>query len=325
MKALVTGATGFIGSVLTRELMHRGHDVRALVLPSEDAHALEELGVEVRHGDLTQPRSLHQLCDGIDTLFHLAARVTDWGRRELFYMAIYDATKYLVHESLGKVSRFVYISSLAALGLSRDLKGFKETDQAIKCGIPYGDAKLDTEQLLLELHQAGKISVTIIRPSNVTGPGSVWVRDIVEKMLKLPVPLIEGGRYSSSMIYVDNLVDGIIRAGTQDVAKGKIYHLRDDWNVSWKQYLTDLAAYVGKRPWPSVPLALIRPVAWFFETVCTPFNIRPLITRMTVDIIGHDLDFDASLAQSELGWRTTIAYPEAMAAIGSWIKAHYSI
>ena len=64
----------------------------------------------------------------------------------------------------------------------------------------------------------------------------------------MPVPLFDGGRYSASFVYVDNLVDGIIRAGTMDIAKGKAYHFRDDWNVTWKEYITDLGSFIGKRP-----------------------------------------------------------------------------
>ena len=98
-------------------------------------------------------------------------------------------------------------------------------------------------------HDEGKISCTIVRPANVTGPGSVWVRDIVERMMTATgVPLFDHGQYNTSFVYVDSLVDGIIRAGTMDIARGKSYHFRDDWNVTWKEYITDLGSFIGKRP-----------------------------------------------------------------------------
>ncbi len=323
MRSLVTGATGFIGSVLTRELLKQGHAVRTLALPGEDTHALEKLGVEIRRGDLLQPQTLRGISDGIDTVFHLAARVTDWGTRDQFYSAIYDATRYLLEESVGKVSRFIYISSIAALGIARHLKGLKESDPAIKCGLFYGDAKLDTERLVMNFHQAGKIACTILRPANVTGPGSVWVRDIVERMLSMPVPLFDGGRYSASLVYVDNLVDGIILAGTSDIATGKTYHLRDDWDVTWKQYITDLGTFIGKKPALGIPYRIARPAAWLCDMILTPLHIRPPLTRMTVDIMGRDLDVDNSLAKQELGWKTRVTYPQALAVIGPWVKERY--
>jgi nucleoside-diphosphate-sugar epimerase len=149
------------------------------------------------------------------------------------------------------------------------------------------------------------------------------VRDIVEKMMSMPLPLIDGGRYSSSFIYVDNLVDGIILAGTLDVAKGKTYHLRDDWNVTWKQYIGDLGSFVGRKPIGSLPYGLARALGILFDRVCTPLGLRPPITRMGIEIIGRDNDVDTSLARSELGWKTRIPYPEAMERIGAWVKETY--
>jgi nucleoside-diphosphate-sugar epimerase len=323
MKTLVTGATGFIGSVLTRELIRQGHQVRAFVLPGENTSALEDLGIETRRGDLTKAETVKGICDGIDTVFHLAGRVTDWGTREQFYTAIYDATLNLIQEAADKAGRFVYISSIAAIGFGRHMKGIKETDPAIKSGIPYNDAKLDAEKLVMSYHTSGRISCTIIRPANVTGPGSAWVRDIVEKMMSMPMPLVDNGRHSSSFIYVDNLVDGIILAGTKDIAKGKIYHLRDDWDVTWKQYITDLGAFIGKKPVGSLPYGPARFLGTILDLICTPLHIRPPLSRMSVDIVGRNLDVDNSLAKQELGWKTKITYEEALKKIGAWVRKTY--
>lgn len=323
MKTLVTGATGFIGSVLTTELIGKGHQVRALVLPDENAAALERSGVEVLRGDLSMPWTLKGICDGIDTVFHLAGRVTDWGKRELFYSAIFDATMNLLSEADGRATRFVYISSIAAIGFGRHMKGIRESDPAFKSGIPYGDAKLDAERLVMSYHGTGRIACTIIRPANVTGPGSAWVRDIIEKMLAMPMVLVDGGRHSSSFIYVDNLVDGIVRAGFSDIGRGKTYQLRDDWDVTWKQYIGDLGSFIGKRPMGSIPYLPARALGGLFDLICTPLGIRPPISRMAIDITGRDNDVDNSLAKQELGWKTTVTYPEGLQAIGAWVKRTY--
>lgn len=323
-QSLVTGGTGFIGSVLVRELLRLGHAVRVLALPTEDTGALERLGVEIRRGDLSQPATLRGLCNGIDTVYHLAGRVTDWGTREQFYSAILEASRHLLDAIDGRAVRFVYISSIAALGFARHLKGLREDDAAVKCGLPYGDAKLDTEVLVQAYHRAGKIAATIIRPANVTGPGSVWVRDIVESMLAMPVPLLDGGRYSASLIMVDNLVDGIVAAGTRDIAIGKTYQLRDDWDVTWKRYITDLGTFIGRKPGPSLPYPLARAVGWVCDTVCTPLHIRPPLSRMSADIMGRDMDVDNALAKRELEWKTRVSYAEALESIGPWVRTRYA-
>lgn len=319
--ALVTGATGFIGSFLTRALVKQGRPVRALALPGEKTDWLDDLGVEVRYGDLTDPGSIKGIAEGVDLVFHLAARVTDWGRREQFYAAIYDATRNLLDECGGKARRFVYASSVCACGLGRHLRGHTEEDPVFLCGIPYADAKLDTERLVLDHHARGGLAATIVRPTNVIGPGSVYVRDVVERYRGSIVFSIDHGRHSASLVYVENLVDGMILAGTSEVAAGRIYHLRDDWSVTWGRYLADLGGLIGKRPAFSVPYCIAWHVAPLVERVCTSFGWRPPATRHTLSIMGRDLDLDTTRAREELGWKSRISYEEAMKRIGAWVAA----
>ncbi len=324
MRALVTGATGFIGSVLVKELAARGHRVRALAFPEEQVYSLVQLGVEIVRGDLTVQESLRGICDGIDTVFHLAGRVTDWGTRKQFYSAIYNATENLLKEAAGKASRFVYTSSIAAMGMGLHLKGVKETDPPRKSGVYYNDAKADAEALVRAYHDSGKIACTIVRPANVTGPGSVWVRDIIDQMKKMPVPLFDHGRHPTSLVYVDSLVDGIIRAGTMDIARGQAYHFRDDWTVTWKEYITDLGSFIGKRPRGSIPFGLAWALGLMLEKILNPLHVRSPLTRLNVGVLGRNNDFDTSLARAELGWRTTISYREAKEKIGAWVRENYA-
>ncbi len=319
----MTGATGFIGSVLVRELTRQGHAVRALVLPEDDAVALEKQGVEIRVGDLSKPGSLAGICDGTETVFHLAGRVTDWGTRKDFYGAIYDATNNLLREAAGSSGRFVYVSSIAAIGFGRHMKGIRESDPAFRSGIPYNHAKLDAERLVTEFDEAGRIACTIVRPSNVTGPGSIWVRDVVEKLLAMPMLLVDGGRHSASLVHVENLVDGLLRAGTMDVAKGRTYHLRDDWDVTWRRYVEDLGAFVGKMPAGSIPYLPARIAGTLMDAACTPFGIRPPLSRIAVEIVGRNNDVDTSRARQELGWTTRVTYEDAMREIGEWVRRTY--
>ncbi|PKL35697.1 MAG: hypothetical protein CVV44_19390 [Spirochaetae bacterium HGW-Spirochaetae-1] len=326
MKALVTGATGFIGSVLVRELVRQGHAVRALAMISEDTGMLEKIGVEIRRGDLTGKETLRGLCDGIDTIFHCAARVTDWGTGKQFYRAIYDTTANLLDEAAGKASRFVYLSSIAALGMGRHLKGALETDDPRKSGVPYNDAKADTEILVRRYHAEGRIVSIIVRPANVIGPGSVWVRDILDRLQgRTGVPLLDGGKYSSSFVYVDSLVDGIIRAGVSPVAAGKTYHFRDDWEVNWKRYIEDLGRYIGKKPKGSIPFGLAWTVGWIMEKFFNLIHARSPVTRLSVGVMGRDNDVDTSQAKKDLGWKTVVSYEEAMKRTGEWILENYRI
>ncbi len=323
MKTLVTGATGFIGSALVKKLLFQGYSVRALVLPGEDCQWLKDAGVEVVYGDLTERNTLAGICKNVDTVYHCAARVTDWGTKKQFYRAIYHATYNLLEESKGTIQRFVYLSSIAALGLGRHLKGKKETVPPKKSGIPYNDAKALTEILVRQYHENKEFACTIVRPANVIGPGSVWVRDITARFTSVTgVPLIDKGRYSASLVYVDNLVDGIIRAGTLAIANGKTYHFRDDWNVTWKQYISDLGRCVGKSPRGNIPYAAAWYSAIVLEGLCNPLHVRSPLTRLAVAVMGRDNDVDTKLSKQELKWNTIVTYEVAMDKIRQWIKSY---
>jgi len=318
-KALVTGATGFIGSSLCRQLKNQGWEIRALILKGESFDHISDDVSEFVTGDITKPETLNSVGDDMDVVFHLAARVLDYGSKKQFYEPIYNGTQNMLKACADRSLRFLFVSSMAACGLGRHLKGVKESDPTKKSGIPYNDAKADAEKLVKTYQDRFKNGCVIIRPSNVIGPKSAWVDELGKQFLKSVVPLIDKGQYSASLIYVDNLVDGIIKAGTADSASGRTYQLRDDWEVTWKQYLTDLSALFGKKPLGSVPYFVAWKLGAIAESILTPIGIRPPVTRLAIAIMGRDNDVDTTKAQQELGWRTKISYDEAMAQIGEWV------
>jgi nucleoside-diphosphate-sugar epimerase len=322
--ALVTGAAGFIGGFLCQRLIDEGYAVRALAMPEEPADHLERMGCSIVRGDLTKPDTIRGICDGVETVYHLAARVTYWGTRKDFYDAICEATKHLLEEASGSHPRFVFASSMVAVGLGqKHLNGYRETDPTQKVGIFYGDAKLDTENLLWRYHNEGKVTGTVIRPTNVIGPGSVWVRDVVDLLRKPFFPLIDGGRWSASLLYVDNLVDAFLLAGTKDTAKGQTYHVMDDYDVTWSQYFADIAGFMGepvtRTTFLSIPYGVAWPLAGLISGVTSPFGWKTSLTRHSVAMMGRNNDLDTSKARRELGWKTRVSYDEAKQRIRDWM------
>ncbi len=322
---LVTGAGGFIGGFLCERLIDEGFSIRALAMPGESADHLERMGCSIVRGDLTKPGSIRGICDGVETVYHLAARVTYWGTRKDFYDAIYEASKHLLEESSGSGRRFVLASSVVAIGLGRKhLNGHRETDPTRKAGIFYGDAKLDAERLLWQYHRDGKIIGTVIRPTNVIGPGSVWVRDAVETLKKPFFPLIDGGRWSASLVYVENLVDAFFLAGTKEEAKGQTYHIMDDYDITFRQYFSDIAEFTGKpitrTTFLSIPFGVAWPLAGLIGGAFPIFGLKSSLTRHNVAMMGRNNDLDTSKARRELGWKTRIPYDEAKKRIRKWMK-----
>jgi nucleoside-diphosphate-sugar epimerase len=320
MKAVVTGSTGFIGAVLCRELKAGGWAVRSLVRPGRDFGHISGYISEIHPGDILIPQTLVGLADGADVVFHLAARVLDYGSKQQFYAPILEGTRNMLETCAGKVGRFVQVSSITACGVGRHLRGQREGDPCFKSGVPYGDAKLEAEALVSSSSDRFPRGCVIVRPSNVIGQRSPWVDDVCRHFFTLTgIPLIDQGRYSASLVYVDNLVDGIIMAGTRDEAAGRTYHFCDDWQVSWKRYLTDLSAFIGKKPKGNLPFPLAWGLGHVMETLCTPLGLRPPVTRLAAGLMGRDNHVDTSRSQKELGWRTRVSYAKTMDQIGEYV------
>ncbi len=323
MNILITGAAGFIGFHLTKELVKQGHRVRGLLLPQEDGEALEQLGVEIFRGNLTAPDLLEGVAQAMDVVFHLAARTLDWGTRRQFETVMVDGTRNLLEASKGHVSRFVYCSSVAAYGLGRTLAGFDEAAERKECGVPYCDTKIMAEDLVAAYCNAHRIDYTIIRPANVFGPGSVWVKEVLDAFRRGPFPLIDKGRAPGAFVYIDNLVEGMILAGLSDIAIGKTYLFRDDYPITWAEYLKTLGGWIGKAPTGGMPFWLAWALGSCCEKLLVPLGIRPPMTRLAAGVMGRDLSVDASLARQELGWESRVSQNEAMARIQAWVETCY--
>jgi len=324
MLALVTGAAGFIGSFLVPSLTQNGYTVRALLMPHEDGSHLETQGVDIFRGDLTQPETMTGIAKDVDIVFHLAGRVVDWGRYKDFHTIMVDGTRNLLQACQGAgIQRFVYFSSFGALGLNRDLAGLDETAERVRTGIPYCDTKIEAEDLVADYCPANGIAYTIIRPANVIGPGSVWVRDVLDAFHRGPMPLIAGGKKAGAFICVENLVDGVLLAASSEKAVNRTYHFRDDTGLTWGEYITTLGGWIGKKPFGSVPFGLAYRLGAVSEKLLALTSLRPHVTRLAAGIMGCDNDVDVGRARTELGWVSKVSADEAMAKIKTWVESRY--
>ena len=320
MKSLITGATGFMGARLCKALSERGDEIHALVLPGEDYSHISRFIAEAREGDITNPLSLVGVADGVDVVYHLAARVVDNGSYDDFYKPILDGTRNMLEACADRAGRFVYVSSICACGTGRHMKGLTESDECQKTGVYYGDAKLEAE-MLVKSHAADfPKGFVIARPDTVIGPRSVWVNELGKMIRDSIFTYFDGGRYSAGLIYIDDLVDGLVLCGVKDQAAGQTYFFGSGWEVSWKQYLDDLAVLFGKKIRFSLPFKFAWALGYVSEKISQPLGIRPMITRHAVGLLGRDLDVDCSKAKCELGWKTRVSYDDAMKEIKLWVK-----
>jgi len=223
MKALVTGATGFIGGHLTQALVREGFDVTCLTRSTSNLRDLEDLKVSFITGDCASEESLGGI-RGFDYVFHLAG-LTKANSEEELYLANEKGTINIVNAAMRSnpgLKRFIYISSLAAAGPCCGGTPLIEDCEPHPVSA-YGRTKLGGERVVVS--QSGKMPFAVIRPPAVYGPRD---KDLLVffKMVKSGLIPYWGKSYYS-FLYVDDLINGIILSALRDEGEGEIFFMSD--------------------------------------------------------------------------------------------------
>lgn len=322
MISLVTGANGFLGSMLCRKLTASGQEVRGLVRATSDLSLLEGVPIQKVIGTLNDFASLQGAMQGVQCIYHTAAAVTDWGSLEYFREVNVEGTRRLLDAAAacGR-PRFVYISTVAVHSFI-DSREMDETSPQNQIEFPYCITKREAEALVMDYHQRGLVDAVIVRPGDIYGPGDRVVLQRLGKMLKRGwSALIDGGEKLGAFAYVENLADGILLAGTLPQASGRAYVLTDGVPMSWKAFFSRLNDALG---FPqisiSVPSGVAFAVARVLEWIYRAFRLRsrPPISRYLVTHLSNDFFFRIDRARNELGYDPKIGVDEAMRRTADW-------
>lgn len=318
---VVTGATGFIGRRLVARLVEEGYRPRAFVLPSESVPWADD--VDVARGDVTQRTSVAAALGDAATVFHLAAMVGDWGAPETHQRVTVRGTENVLCEAAGGRARVLLASSVVVYG---EQIGTSVCDEQLPHGQtfgPYSQSKQAQERLAWQLEGSESLKVTIVRPTNVFGPGSVpWVDMAVRELKKGSPTLIDGGRRTAGLTYVDNVVDVFVRAAERPGAIGRIYNANDDNGVTWLRYFTELATLCGAPAPTSIPGAVAHAAAYALETAyrVTRRNERPPITREALNLVGSNHRVPIDRAKEELGYLPLVGYLDGMKRVAAYLE-----
>ncbi len=232
---LVTGATGFVGSHLTRRLLADGYHVTLLVRPGSAVDDTTRAQCNVVYGDLHDARALAFAVRDREFIFHCAANVNTWDTTERYYrtnvLGVQNLLDAVVHNNL-VLKRFVHLSTVDVYGYPDQPASEETPPRAV--GFGYGDSKLQGEARVLQTANAHNLPFTIIRPGNVIGVGSQFIREITRELQQGGMLTIEGGRAHAGLIDVDNLIDLLLWAASSDLALNEIYNARDETNIDWQ-------------------------------------------------------------------------------------------
>jgi len=316
--ALVTGATGFIGSNLVKELLKRDYKVTCLARKTSDLRSLEDLDVSIVYGDCTDKDSLRQLPANFSYVFHLAG-LTKAKREEDFFAANSGGTDNILEhlsQNARVVKRFLYMSSLAAAGPSRDGTPLDETAEPGPVSV-YGTSKLKGE--LATLAYKDRMPVSIIRPPAVYGPRD---RDffLFFKMVRRGFYPYWGKCYYS-LVYVDDLVRGLIRAAESHEAEGKTYYLSDGSIYSNEDIVNEIMQVMDMRAVRiKIPAFVMKLTANISEKLA---NGPTIINLDKLREIKHShWTCNSKKAENELGFIPRVTLKEGIKWTADWYRIH---
>ena len=320
MKVLVTGATGFTGGHLARELVRRGRAVRALVRDPAKAAALAKDGIELATGDLTDADAVARATEGCEVVYHIAAVYREARHGDDFYRRVNVGGTANVLNAARKlgVGRVVHCSTV---GVHGDIaKVPADEDAPFSPGDVYQETKLEAEQLALKEFTSG-LGGAIFRPVGIYGPGDLRFLKLFKTIHNGTFRMIGTGDVLYHMTYIDDLVDGIIRCGEQPAAAGQIYILSGPRYTTVRELVDCVAKAEGRKaPRGHVPLAPMMAAATLCEWLCKPLGVEPPLHRRRLDFFIKDRAFTSDKARRDIGYQPRIDLQEGLARTFAWYR-----
>lgn len=323
--ALVTGATGFVGSAVARALLAEGHRVKALVRPNSDRRNLAGLDAEPVTGDLDDPASLAPALKGCTALFHVAADYRLWVRdpQAMLRTNVAGTAAILRAAAAAGVARAVYTSSVATLGHHADGRPADETTVATEgqmIGL-YKRSKFLAEDGARQAAAETGLPVVIVNPSTPIGPRDVKPtptgRIIVQAATGRIPAFVDTGL---NLVHVDDVAQGHLAAFARGVPGERYILGGEDFALS--AILAEIAGLVGRKaPKIRLPLGPIWPVALVAETVSRFTGKEPMVTRDALRMARKTMYFSSDKARAALDYRPRPARQALVDAL-DWFRAN---
>jgi nucleoside-diphosphate-sugar epimerase len=309
---LVTGATGFLGGHLARNLAANGFTIRAL---GRNPAAIEELsrrGIETRQVDLRDRDAIDAACAGIDVAVHAGALSAPWGRRSEFFDINVSGTKHVIDGCLRHgVSRLVHVSSPSVIFDGKDV--VDGTEDA-----PFPRRFLSLYSLTKKLAEdavrgAAALETVIIRPKAIFGPGDTA---LLPRLLAAGragrLPQIGDGTNLVDLTYVDNVVHALRLAVTQPDAANRTFTITNGqpvvlWDVI-RRMLAAAGCSIGRR----IPYPVAYAAAALMEARARLTGNEPLLTRYSVAILARTQTYSIDAARRWLGYEPIVTIEDAL-------------
>lgn len=321
MKALITGATGFIGSHLVEWLTHIGYDIHCLVRKQSNLRWIKSQPVHLIEADFRDTESLNRAVTDMDYIFHLGA-VINAGRWETYFQINFMNTKRLIEACIRNnpdLKKFVLVSSISAMG-----PGKKETyrTETAPCQPRsfYGKSKRLAEKIGLKYQDT--IPITIIRPPSVIGPRQRELLLIIKCIKMRLIPQIGNGDKQTSLCYIGDLVKAIQLVAEKPETAGEIYLITDSNSYSWREVSDEIVRQMGiEKFYFRIPHFIQYSIALLLELISAITRSAPYLTRQNLNTTRESYWlFDDSKIREKLGFTSTVGIREAVGKTIQWYR-----
>ncbi len=306
-RALVTGASGFIGQALLKQLLQEGYEAHALLRPSSQPPPGLPGSAVIHQASLEDAQALSQACAGIDTVFHLAAyaHVNRASQAEVFQVNVEGSRRLMEAALQAKVRRIVYFSS--SLAELRD--GQADT--------VYGQSKRAAEALLLQAAREGRIEVCCLRPVSVYGPGMkgnlMSMVRAIQRGVFPPLPRMDS---RVSLVGVDDLCQAALLAARHEAANGQIYTVTDGISYSMRELEQGIRQALGRhQPRWSVPQWLMYIAALKLEVAGRLLRLPNLPGLRAYHVLTSDQLRSCEKISHELGYNPRATFLTTLPSI----------
>ncbi|MGB1251023.1 MAG: NAD-dependent epimerase/dehydratase family protein [Candidatus Promineifilaceae bacterium] len=321
MRVAVTGATGFLGAALCRQLVADGHSVVAISRNALPQPGLPLDNLTLRSADVTQLSTLTTVFDGCDWVIHAAGRLGAFGISEDAYTQLHvnGTRNVLTAAHKAGALRILHVSSPGAVGPTVGTP--KDESAKYEPSNRYERSKASAEKVALQLSEQG-VPVIVVRPEFVYGPTDLHVLNLFRAVAGQRVPLINGGRSYCHPTYIDDAVEGMLLALINGRI-GEIYQVAGEESIPMRAFLSQIADELGvPAPRLNAPRRLLKPLAEVAERVGTRTGITPPLTQSAVDFFSTSYRFSWAKAADELGYRPKTTLQNGIRQTVAWYRAN---
>jgi nucleoside-diphosphate-sugar epimerase len=333
--AIVTGATGWLGSRLVQALLADEHAdgqrvVRCLVQPDADAAGLERVSpaLQIVRGDLTQPETLQPLFEGAAeaSVFHIAGIIHPGLTTRAFFDVNVRGTEHLLNAAIAaRAQRLILVSSNSPFGTNPSREHTFDESSAYHPYMKYGKSKMRAERLVQSAHDAGDIETVIVRSPWFYGPGQPPRQTLFFRMIRDgKVPVVGDGGNRRSMAYVDNICQGLLLAERSPRAAGEAYWIADRRPYTMNEIIAAVEAVLEREFQVSCRHGRVS-IPGFVGEVATAIDasIQAVgLYHQKLHVLGEmnkTIACSISKAEQELGYNPSVELEEGMKRSIQWL------